>query len=49
MLANIERPGKPPDNHRESNVLSPQDATKEKEMRESFAIAYKYYWEKHTL
>jgi len=36
------------DNHREFNFLSEQDATKEKETRESFAKAYKCYWEKYA-
>ena len=37
------------DNHREFNFLSEQESTQEKEMRESFAIAYQHYWEKYAL
>ena len=38
------------DNHRrEFNFLREQDATKEKETRESFALAYQHYWEKYAL
>jgi hypothetical protein len=37
------------DNHREFNFLNHQDAKIEKLTRESFAIAYKYYWEKYAL
>jgi hypothetical protein len=37
------------DNHRELNLLAEQDAMKEKETRESFAIAYQHYWEKYAL
>jgi len=37
------------DSHREFNILSEQDITKEKLTRESFAKAYMAYWEKNAV